>query len=46
MSPDTGVGDPSRATVEKGKLFLDAVTAKIGGFLVDLAAADLDDLYE
>jgi creatinine amidohydrolase len=46
ISPDTGVGDPSRATVEKGKRFLDAVTEKIGGFLVDLAAADLDDLYE
>jgi creatinine amidohydrolase len=46
MSADTGVGDPSRATVEKGKLFLDAVTEKIGGFLVDLAAADLNDLYE
>jgi creatinine amidohydrolase len=46
MSPDTGVGDPSRATVEKGKRFLDAVTEKIGGFLVDLAAADLNELYE
>jgi creatinine amidohydrolase len=46
MSSDTGVGDPSRATVEKGKLFLDAVTEKIGGFLVDLAAADLNNLYE
>lgn len=46
ISPDTGVGDPSRATVEKGKRFLDAVNEKIGNFLVDLAAADLDDLYE
>jgi creatinine amidohydrolase len=46
MSADTGVGDPSRATVEKGKRFLDAVTEKIGGFLVDLAAADLKDMYE
>ena len=46
ISPDTGVGNPSRASVEKGRRFLDAVTEKIGGFLVDLAAADLKDLYE
>jgi creatinine amidohydrolase len=46
MSADTGVGDPSRATVEKGKRFLDAVTEKIGKFLVDLAAADLKDMYK
>jgi creatinine amidohydrolase len=46
ISPDTGVGDPSRATAEKGKRFVDAVTEKVGAFLVDLAKADLDDLYE
>src|SRR6185503_1454977 len=33
ISPDTGVGNPSRASVEKGRRFLDAVTEKIGGFL-------------
>ncbi|MGH7445899.1 MAG: creatininase family protein, partial [Longimicrobiales bacterium] len=45
ISEDTGVGDPSAATVEKGKAFFDAVTQRIGGFLVELAAADPDDLY-
>ena len=43
---DTGVGNPHAATVEKGRLCLERVCAKIGGFLAELAAADLDDLYE
>ncbi len=46
ISEDTGVGDPSAATVEKGQKFLDAVTERIGGFLVELAAADIGNLYE
>ncbi len=46
VTADTGVGDPSRATAEKGARYLEAVTQKIAGFLVDLAACDLDDLYE
>jgi creatinine amidohydrolase len=43
---DTGIGDPAKATPEKGKRFLDDLTVKIGEFLVELAAADVDDLYE
>jgi creatinine amidohydrolase len=43
---DTGIGDPSRATVEKGRRYLDDLTRKIAGFLTDLAAADPQDLYE
>jgi creatinine amidohydrolase len=46
ISADTGVGDPSASTPEKGEAFFRAVTERIGGFLVELAAADLDDLYE
>jgi creatinine amidohydrolase len=42
---DTGVGNPSLATAEKGKAFLEAVTVKISSFLVDLADADLAKLY-
>jgi creatinine amidohydrolase len=45
ISEDTGVGDPSAATAQKGEAFFRAVTERIGGFLVDLAAADMDDLY-
>jgi creatinine amidohydrolase len=46
VTDDTGVGNPAKATREKGKKHLDAVTDKIAQFLVDLAAADLADLYE
>lgn len=43
---DTGTGDPAAATREKGERFLAAVTAQIGDFLVELAAADLENLHE
>ena len=46
VSADTGVGDPRAATPEKGERFFRAVTARIAGFLAELAAADPDDLYE
>lgn len=43
---DTGVGDPSKATAAKGKKYLEAVTRKISSYLVELAGADPQDLYE
>ncbi|MGQ0815040.1 MAG: creatininase family protein [Gemmatimonadota bacterium] len=43
---DTGVGDPSRATAEKGARYFTAVTEKIGSFLVELAHTPNDQLYE
>ena len=46
VTDDTGVGNPAAATAKKGEKFLDAVAERISGFLVDLAAADVDDLYE
>jgi creatinine amidohydrolase len=42
---DTGVGNPARSTPEKGRAYLEAVTKNIAGFLVELAAADINDLY-
>jgi creatinine amidohydrolase len=45
ISADTGVGDPSASTPKKGEAFFRAVTERIGGFLAELAAVDLDDLY-
>lgn len=42
---DTGVGDPSKATPEKGRVYFEAVVAKISAFLADLAEANVDDLY-
>ena len=45
VTEDTGVGDPSSVTAEKGARFLDAVTETLADFLVELAAADTGDLY-
>lgn len=46
VTDDTGTGNPAAATALKGEKFLDAVTRKIGAFLVDLAKADTKNLYE
>jgi len=45
VTKDTGVGDPALATAEKGRRYLEDVTRKIAAFLVELARADLNDLY-
>lgn len=46
VTTDTGVGNPAAATATKGAAFLGAVTGELSQFLVELAAADLNDLYE
>jgi creatinine amidohydrolase len=43
---DTGVGDPRGATAEKGEQYFRAVTEKIAGFLVELAATPPGGMYE
>jgi creatinine amidohydrolase len=45
VTDDTGVGDPSAATAEKGAAFFRAVTERIAGFLVELDASPML-LYE
>lgn len=46
VTEDTGVGNPKKATAEKGKAYFEAVTQKVSQLFVDLAEADIDDLYE
>ena len=46
VTADTGVGNPAAATAAKGAAFLEAATDNIAQFLVELAAADPQDLYE
>ncbi|HEX6313652.1 MAG TPA: creatininase family protein [Gemmatimonadaceae bacterium] len=46
VTDDTGVGDPSRSTVEKGAAFFSAATERIAEFLVDFAQADPARLYD
>jgi creatinine amidohydrolase len=43
---DTGVGNPAHASAEKGQRYLDACCRQIASFLVELAKADIQDLYE
>lgn len=45
VTEDTGTGNPARATIEKGASYFGAVSAQLANFFVELAAADLDDLY-
>ena len=45
VSADTGVGNPALSTSEKGARYVAEVSAHIADFLVELATADVDDLY-
>lgn len=46
VSEDTGIGNPKKASAEKGKRFLNDVTTKIAGFFVELDKCDPKNLYE
>jgi len=46
VTDDTGVGNPAESTAAKGARFFEAVTQRIAGFLVELAQADPENLYE
>jgi creatinine amidohydrolase len=45
VTPDTGVGNPAKATREKGAAYFQAVTAQIADFLEELARVDITQLY-
>ena len=45
VSSDTGIGDPHRATAEKGAKYLSAAIEKLAGYFVELAALG-DERYE
>lgn len=46
VTADTGVGDPSRASAEKGARYTEAVVGRVADFLVELGRIDPKDLYE
>ena len=46
VTDDTGVGDPARATAEKGQRYFETVTTKIAQFLTELAGTRETDLYK
>ena len=41
VTADTGIGNPAKATAEKGEILFQFLTEKISDFLVELAEADL-----
>jgi creatinine amidohydrolase len=45
VTKDTGVGDPRKATAEKGAAFFKAATEKVAAFFLEVARADRKDLY-
>lgn len=46
VTEDTGVGNPHKATADKGEAYFKAVTEKVSELFIELAEADLNDLYE
>jgi creatinine amidohydrolase len=46
ISEDTGVGDPRKATLEKGKQYFQEVTAKLAALFMDLSHTASGDLYK
>jgi creatinine amidohydrolase len=46
VTDDTGVGNPKAATAEKGRKYVEAVSEKIAGFLVELAATETGEMYK
>jgi len=46
VTADTGVGDPRKATAEKGEKYFVAITNKLGRLFYDIAKIDQNDMYE
>lgn len=46
VSADTGIGNPAKATVAKGKAYVDDAVERVAGFFVELAALDPQRLYD
>jgi creatinine amidohydrolase len=45
LTVDTGVGNPHKATAEKGKKFTEDLANHIADFFVELAKCDINELY-
>lgn len=45
VTKDTGVGNPQKASAEKGKAYYEATSNAIADFFVELHEADLNNLY-
>ncbi|MBK8516940.1 MAG: creatininase family protein [Saprospiraceae bacterium] len=46
VTTDTGIGNPSQATPEKGEQFLKLLSQKLGDYLFEVATTDKKDFYK
>jgi creatinine amidohydrolase len=46
VTADTGIGNPAKATKEKGEEYVNAAVEKIASYFIELAAVDPEELYE
>jgi len=46
VTTDTGIGDPSKANPEKGEKCFNQIIQKVSNLMIDLAEADLNNMYE
>ena len=46
ISEDTGVGNPKKASAEKGKKYFEDVCDQLAGLIVDICKSDIDNMYE
>ncbi len=46
ITADTGVGNPKLATAEKGEIYFKAITEKVAKLMIEIANADLANMYE
>ncbi len=45
VSANTGLGNPAAASADKGRRLMDVLVERLGSFLVELAAAPLDETF-
>jgi creatinine amidohydrolase len=45
VSADTGIGNPVPATADKGRRLMDVLVQRLGKFLIELAAAPMDERF-
>ncbi|MCF8227264.1 MAG: creatininase family protein [Bacteroidales bacterium] len=45
VTKDTGIGDPSKASPNKGKIYFEEVTEKFAALLLEIAALDVNNMY-
>jgi creatinine amidohydrolase len=46
VTVDTGIGNPKKATKEKGEKFFAAVAQKLAGLITDIAQTEIENRYE